>query len=373
MNNIKDKTFTFQVEGAMQAGIRLLKQYADECSVMESAEGCEVKIDLTEEQLNDAVLHGIDVLPIKIIVDGKEKPCMVFVKTIESSEGCTPSGTNGGVSIGKDYYANIKVKAIDWEDRSKVAFKTIVLNVYEKISDDVLEEYPQVVDVIVKYPELASIIAERPMLAGVIAEYPQVVNSLIDTGKRNWLVGDGASWILSDITSQTDDEYECVFKLRQPINDTIALFGAGSSWNSSDAYIMGFLANGLNCYVGGSIDIGRYIQVITNASYTLHSNTTTLTLINNENGISNSVGTGRTSLVSGINKFPIFRGKSGTSNLEGIRNHAISRLCQHRQGNLLHDVVPFVHNGNPCMVDLITGNIHENQGTGSFTIVTEDK
>lgn len=219
------------------------------------------------------------------------------------------------------------------------------------------------------YPSLASVIAKYPSLASVIVENNEVVHSLVDTGYETFLTSSGTQYIDTGFKPTNDSGMYLKFKITQvrkpdtsqnPIGSQISWqntmfrlvydttagwrYGYGDGYadfnNTDRIALLEFEANKNNAILNGI--------AITSASYTFTSNNSIYLYTVNSNGT------------------PVTDG--------GVSLCCRIYCCKlYNNDTLTQWLVPIQNNGNPCMIDLLTGTKYINQGTGSFTYSLEQK
>lgn len=213
-----------------------------------------------------------------------------------------------------------------------------------------------------------------------LAEWPDLINSLVDTGKRNVITQEtnsDAGLINSGIVCSADMSFRAVVK-PHIINNINYIFGGGGSTSTNKMY-QSFNLNGTN---------GRTYMRYSSPE----NNKTDAEILGNWGEYkfdisSYSVLGVTTPRPANISSFvvketaPIYifggmfddNGTSYTRN-SGVGNTLSIEVLEIRKDSEQHIFVPFVHNNEAGMLDLFDLSFHGNAYTsGSFTITTEDK
>lgn len=204
------------------------------------------------------------------------------------------------------------------------------------------------------YPDLIPIIAENPALVLIIAENPEVIHSLVDTEYETVLISIGSTYV----AVKGNGFY---------ITETAKL----------NIYVPSLSNDCFQIGVSGSPDMDNERQVF----YTSGS-----IYYDYRGRLSTSYSnTGRTKLEIGnkyikFNDTTILNGNYVTNEItpidfcihftNGIRFYSLKKYTTTKDKLWL---VPIQNNGNPCMIDLLTGTKYLNQDTGSFTYSLEPK
>ena len=235
-----------------------------------------------------------------------------------------------------------------------------------------LEDYPDLIPIIAEYPAVASVITEYPSLIPIIIENPEVVHSLVNTEYENWLQADGSSWLVTNyyINGNTDVECRaCILNYNGNTNASPMLYGGASAHKGAGGEMYGW-DNNFNFNYYNNIVTFTTSEVPINVKFKAET-TAGFINISLDNGNTLTGGSAdRLTFNSGVPTvvFALNRGsvgfKSATSKLSSLKfKEGVDKLW----------LVPIQNNGNPCMIDLLTGTKYLNQGTGSFTYSLESK
>lgn len=356
-----------KIEGVMKDNL-----YNLSAQIMENCEEISLQDPENFSPASSFTLSNVDMEVVKVTVDGVDKGTDVSELTKAESTSSLQLRVRADKTEGR-VSGNLIISGVTY--KADVTYGDGIV----KVKDDVITvDGGAVVSVkawylgqkVGEYEFLFGnvLTAEYPELAPIIVEWPPVVNSLIDTGKKNWLVGDGKSWINSNIYLNNIDRIVFNVSVVNVTGNTNFIV-CGCNYNGAYTTIstnnddgtprFSFGSGGTSCYK--KLDVGSEYKF----DFNIVGDVAYLS-INNQNVASRS---GYRCL---DRDFYLFcRNNNGDAN--SIIYDKISNFCFYTDSILSHHFVPFVHNGKPCMIDLVTLNIHENQGTGQFTIVTEDK
>lgn len=232
--------------------------------------------------------------------------------------------------------------------------KSILVGFYNETIGDIVAEYPEVVNIIVKNPKSFD----------VIVEWPQVLNNLINTGKKNWLVTNGNAYINTGfIPNYESTVIADMFVSKTPVS---AWFGAATS--RSD---FGFgVYNGnytLWHNYNNDINIGAYIE----GEYHIEKRKNVLWLngeIKHTSEVSNTFTCTQPMFIFAM---PNPSGVAARI-ASAISNFRFAKFDIYDNKTKVREFVPYIHNNKSGLIDLLTGDFYESQGTGLFTIITEN-
>ena len=353
-------------EGSIVTAARLLGQLRQEIETTES-EGLGDSIQIQySDSYKDDMLNGTSTQLFLKTGDLTVPSSSVFwvinnVKYI--AEGCEVSVSHDGVvSVTNGGYVKCTIKAIDKNDSSKFVVKTVIINLTQK-SSEIIAEHPELAEIIDEYRELVEIIAEHPELADIIAEWPPVINSLVQTGKRNWIYFNGSTYLKTGIFPSADREIIAIEKAEGVSGVFITIFGGQSEEYSSDSMVAQWHGHKWHVNIAGNSKIDGVHEL--NTIYNLKMNKTgfyvddVLTITSDR------------TLTSGNRDIYL-----GACNTEGklsgeIFKGYIGEFIAKEGDVIIYHLLPFVRNGEEGFLNLVD-NTFIKATIGQFTIVTEN-
>lgn len=252
---------------------------------------------------------------------------------------------------------------------------------------DIITEYPSIVQYYNMNHKLCVIICEAdnpeqftedlletiddyPDIAPIIVEYPEVVHSLINTGYETWLNNNGTAYLVTQLSFSQGIRLTGSFYFTQFV-DYLSIAG---TYNGKHNILRVYQGPKLQVSINSnstSTDKLEY-NINLNTKYDLDlSNRASAYIKINGSTVASANFSGDIAPTP-IAIFAITRYDSSTDIQVGTLKSSAIKLYDIND-NIVLWLVPIQNNGNPCMIDLLTGTKYLNQGTGSFTYSLEPK
>lgn len=222
------------------------------------------------------------------------------------------------------------------------------------------------------YPDLIPVIAEYPVVASVIVENPEVVHSVVDTGYETWLHNNGTAYLTTQLRFPSGIRLCGKFYFISLVNDNyISIAG---TYNGKHNILRVYQGPKLQICINScasSTDRLEY-NISLNTKYDLDLSNRASAYIKNSGSIVASANFSGDIAPTPIAIFAITRYDSSSDMQVGTLKASTIKLYDIND-NVVLWLAPIQNNGNPCMIDLLTGTKYLNQGTGSFTYSLEPK
>lgn len=283
-------------------------------------------------------------------------------------EGDTQSGWSitgeGELTIPSGCHDIVTIKAVSKTDIERRSMFKLDVEAFGTIYNQ-LYDYPDLCDILVEWTELAPFISKQSGMGKVISDYPNIVHSLLDTGKRNYVHFDGQSFINTRVIPNVNTKTEVVVKFEQR---PAGLFGLWYGSQSAFTYMLGLFNGSLYMYGFGTSGYSQQGSIVYSSWVTLNYDITNLYVIGLENFLIESV----TPITTSSN-VPLSIGKANTSNggqWQGTAECYIEKLDIYNGKTALRKYVPYKQDGVVGLMDLISLTFYpKDQGTGTLTIV----
>lgn len=343
-------------DGAIIAAVKLLRKKMEEKVNKESTwEGMAIQYD---NNYIEFISHGGSI-QLSLLNEGtlvSANNVYWFVDIEKAEEGATAIISSNGIlttTVGKDISGTVKV--ISKQDLTmQVCIQFYILH-----------------SQIERYPALSDVFTQRPELISIVYEYPEVINSLIDTGMENWLVGDRQSYIDTGYHIKNTDTVEADFVFLSSISQQ-SVFGGNNTYRVNQNNNGKFEAN------VNPINSARWLALTPNTSVASKFEKKLFVVFNDEANrvciYENNmlVTSANLSLTEGECTNTLFLFDSPQYNKPS--NGKISHVrCYDSNGDNFN-FIPFKkQDGRIGMLDLVDLTFYPNAGSGQFTLITEPK
>lgn len=339
---LKDGVSKCTKGGALKTAAMLIKRRIDEPNA-------DVSDDLSIQPLPfDFVLNGGSAQLHCVNSNGDEVKCVWQVSKEYEVIGDYNITIDGVITVGNSSFCNIYVNAFPLTTE-----KTRVVNLLLGGCNVKLHNLIQ------EYPSLEGFIRENPELISCVCECPILINSLIDTGKKNRIIQDNA-YITTPYVPKEGFAVETIY-----IQDKTRF---GVVHNNNGAGMWFCVNTGNNVYLNTYNSASIYIPYVATGL----DGKKLIVEYNKQLSIDNYLRTCSISTPNSSHEITLFGIFDININTVESSKASESYYYKFYQDNvLIGHYVPFIRNGIVGMIDLVDLSFHPKEGNGNLTIVTE--